>query len=129
MKAVLVLSCLLLAATTARAQQQQIYLPHYLTGNKLLEVCASPGGDESLCLGYILGVADALSEWNYAHDADPCIRPEITGRQIKDIVINYLQQRPEHRSNDGALLTIGAITTALGCNMPDGLRRKFGDRQ
>jgi hypothetical protein len=81
-----------------------------MTGNKLYEECASQ--DYSLCLGYLMGVSDAL---NATKPNLFCLPPGIKGNQELAVVVKYLRDHPEtwHYS---AWTDIGAaLAVALPC--------------
>ena len=62
----------------------------YMTGNKLYEECNSQ--DYSLCLGYVMGVSDAL---NATKPNFFCAPPNIKATQELAVVVKYLRDHPE----------------------------------
>src|SRR6516164_4411237 len=62
----------------------------YLTGNKLYEECSTQ--DYSLCLGYVMGVSDAL---NATKPNFFCAPPNIKAIQELAVVVKYLRDHPE----------------------------------
>ena len=65
----LVLVAGLLWPASTFAQDDRSSSSAYMTGNKLYEECASQ--DYSLCLGYVMGVSDALNATNRTCSAYP----------------------------------------------------------
>jgi Ssp1 endopeptidase immunity protein Rap1a len=121
--AVVLCSALMLTALTTKAEQ--IYLPHYMDGNGLLDACKSGGGENSaLCLGYILGVADTLAEWKYSQGGDVCLNPQVPGGEITDTVVRFLQEHPDSRHAGASLQTMAAVALALHCSLPNELQRR-----
>jgi len=62
----------------------------YLTGNKLYEECNST--DYSLCLGYVMGVSDAL---NATKPNFFCAPLSVKATQELAVVVKYLRDHPE----------------------------------
>jgi len=86
----LVLSAGLLWPASPFAQDDWSSSSAYMTGNKLYEECASQ--DYSLCLGYVMGVSDAL---NATKPNFFCLPPSIKGNQELAVVVKYLRDHPE----------------------------------
>jgi hypothetical protein len=63
--------------------------------------------------GFIIGVVDALTG---THDI--CLPKEIIGRQVMDIVVDYLRRHPETCRNTAAV-EIGAALKRFRCNNAD----------
>src|SRR4051794_25830911 len=75
----------------------------FLDGSTLYEICAGKGAerDDSLCLGYITGIADAFTELAADElESAPgvgCIPADATAQQVRDIVISALAANRETR--------------------------------
>jgi hypothetical protein len=93
-----------------------------IDGNKLFEHCeffstarlpphpldASKGG---YCIGYIVGVHDALvSKGNF------CVPDGVTGGQLGDVVKLYLRNHPEGRHLSADELVTAALKEKFPCN-------------
>ena len=94
----------------------------YNTGNTLLSMCeGQPPFDvlgEPYCTGYVVGIADALSieegvssVWGWK----ACIPDSVSRRQLRDVVVKYLQNNPETRDETAASLTAAALAMAFPC--------------
>jgi len=80
------------------------------TGRSLLGHCISENiSAKSHCLGYILGVYDAMDTTRFF-----CTPSDITAGRLRDIVLAYLQQNPERWDFDAENL----VTIALGKEFP-----------
>ena len=80
----LVLAAGLLWPASTFAQDGGSSSSSYMTGNKLYEECNSR--DYSLCLGYVMGVSDAL---NATKPNFFCAPPSIKGNQELAVVVKY----------------------------------------
>jgi hypothetical protein len=88
------------------------YHPAYLTGNMLFDYCQSNDrSSQGLCVGYIVGVSDMLSE---EHLVCPAQNAPIG--QIRDIVIKYLVNNPESRQYAASYLAMSALRTVFPCS-------------
>ena len=71
----------------------------FLHGDELYKFCRM--ADETLerttCIAFIIGAVDALTE---THEV--CLPKDVVGKQVVDIVINYLLSHPETRPNAAA---------------------------
>jgi len=87
----------------------------FMDGDKLLATCKSSVPIEIAdCFGYTTGVFDALS------NALICSPDGITRGQVRDIVVAYLQSKPEERHKTADVL-IGNVLSALWpCRRPTG---------
>lgn len=82
------------------------------SGNELLQDCTRQV--QSLCLGYIEAVSDALSG-NSVNGYEACIPLEVTVGQLQDIVVQYLRQDPRDRHLGAIGLVAHAISNAFPC--------------
>jgi len=81
---------------------------NYLSGNDLWEWCK--GGNDSACMGYVLGVVD---QWLRTK---PRICAEgVTRGQITDVVIKFLRDEPENRHYVAASIVELAASRAFAC--------------
>ena len=71
----------------------------FLHGDDLYKSCKM--ADETLerttCIGFIIGAVDALTK---THEI--CLPKDVVGKEVVDIVINYLLSHPETRANAAA---------------------------
>ena len=80
----------------------------FYSGNDILRFCtASNAVDQAVCGGYIVGVSDGSVL--LTGPTIICIPAGVTVKQLKDIVIAYLQRVPELRH----LAAGGSVGTAL----------------
>ena len=88
----------------------------FYDGYRLHEFCAAQRiTDEVYCMGYIAGVAEALSEGNTLYGFRACIETGVTKGQITDTVFRFLRNRPEVRDLDGVRLVTEALREAYPC--------------
>ena len=98
----LILSAMLLAST-AHAE--------FRDGNKLLaDINSSSVVDNAIVLGYVMGIADVTM--GIAH----CGPPNVTSGQIRDMVNNYLNNKPTERTKTGDEIVIYVLRTAWPCS-------------
>jgi len=84
----------------------------FIVGNELLRACS--GDSPGYCLGYVTGIADVLLTGNAVNGFRACI-PKAEPNQLKDIVIQYLQQNPSRRHFGARGLVADAISEAFPC--------------
>jgi hypothetical protein len=90
----------------------------FLTGNGLLAACQSTdNGQRGLCIGYIEGVFDtmAISLSYLGKDQCPRTMKGVTGKQIGDLVLNYLREHPEDRHTSAARIVSSVIALGFHC--------------
>jgi hypothetical protein len=87
----------------------------YMTGNYILQACASKGTyDYSFCQGYVAGVADLmLSDPKYKNTL--CMPDSVTIGQIVDISIITLKQFPNVRHENADGIIGAALLHAFPC--------------
>jgi hypothetical protein len=91
----------------------------FMNGTTLLDACQKAG--DAFCLGYVDGIADAINNSPtsiYRPDrsiALVCTTTAITGRQLVDVVVRFVQQHPEIRHNAAANLVAAALSDAFPC--------------
>jgi hypothetical protein len=77
------------------------------TGNDLIEQCSQ---NQAFCLGYVAGVADALS----ASGAICAPKPVTVGQDVA-IVMKYLNDHPERRRYSASSLAAVALGEQFAC--------------
>jgi hypothetical protein len=100
----------------------------FFTGNELYAICTSANNsDRSECLGYVVGIADAgaynpiVSKGYYTGwgssigQARWCLPEGVVVTQIRDVVLNYLRDKPQFRNSGAAGLAAFALETAWPC--------------
>ena len=106
--------CLIAAAVTVALT----YCPNpassfFDDGNKLLELCRSDV-DDLMCVGEIAGHYDMMEEIGY----DCAGATHATKRQMKDVVLKFLDDHPDLRNkHSAAALSFGAFTMAFSCRL------------
>ena len=98
----------------------------FLDGNELhkyLSRCSGPQGASSLCPaaeGYILGIYDTLKLIEVVDpdlaDVSDCI-PPVSRTQLRDVVINHLEDNPANRHLDAPILVFNAFKMAWPCKI------------
>ena len=61
----------------------------FFSGNDLYDKCTA---ESLVCAAYVAGMADA-----FVHDGTVCL-PQVSTRQLVDVVMAYLRAHPESRS-------------------------------
>jgi hypothetical protein len=114
-KALIVLLALFGAVGSAQAQQHR-------TGNDLYENCREKRQVEyvasGLCLGYIEGVFDTISETMRL-----CGWGGPSNGQLKDIVLQYLYEHPAERHKAANWLVTRAMLKAFPCQQGSAMIR------
>lgn len=87
----------------------------YLNGNDLLLICTTPQNITG-CVGYVVGVADAMADRHTVDGHRGCVPPQVASGQLVDITVNYLKQHPAQRQFLGAQLIADAIAEAFPCS-------------
>jgi hypothetical protein len=95
----------------------------FATGNTLLDACRSEERD-SICSGYIAGIADAINNSMYSilrpdksgtNMALVCTTKRILLPQLVDVVVRFLESHPEMRHYAAASLVGAALSDAFPC--------------
>lgn len=90
-----------LCATSAQAE--------FVDGNKLLADMNGSGMRQMAAIGYIMGVADALTS------VTVCMPPTVTAGQVHDMVKNHLEANPQTRHLTGDSLVSHVLTRVWPC--------------
>lgn len=108
------LACLLCMAPAAHAS--------WLSGNDLFTQCAQQQvpADKSGCLAYIMGTVDDAEVWGHPLS----IPPSVTGGQLRDIVMDYLDKHPERRHWPGSALVWNAVREAYPPPPPPPVKKR-----
>lgn len=101
---------ILMAVASCYFIQQTLAADAILNGDKLHELCEDPK-ESALCLGYIIGVADAL-----VNDGSFCVPDGATGGQMEEIVKRYLREHSERRHIGAASFVVSALQERFPCN-------------
>jgi hypothetical protein len=106
----------LLAPSTAEAVSKN--------GNELFSDCSAENATYSngICMGYIVGVGDAVLDLQFLGLIDARFSPicvprksGVTVGQMVDIVKKYLTDHPEFRHQGGGALVVQALRQAFPC--------------
>ena len=87
-------------------------------GNKLYEYCGEGQADLNwgYCVGYIVGISDAMAAGGSVNGFTACFPPGITTWQIRDVAINFLKNNPADRNDAAAGLVAASIAEAWPCH-------------
>jgi len=112
MRALLVLSLLLLSAHTAHADE------YFETGSGLYAKCTgNSAADLAYCLGYTAAIADGMQHENAV--AARCITgqfpADVTKQQVRDVVLDYLASDREIRKQPAQFLVYLALVSTFPC--------------
>ena len=92
------------------------------TGNDLYAKCSAVKSeatyyqDSAYCLAYVIGIVDAF-EFNEGVKSGLklCVPGGVTAGQLRDIVVRYLQNKPQDRHNAGSVIIFLAMSEAFPC--------------
>ena len=79
-------------------------------GNKLFQACQNNDRLYGVCLGYVIGVEDALDGQLF------CVPTGVQAGQVIDVVKSYLLDHPEKRHLQAADLVTAALREKFPCN-------------
>jgi Ssp1 endopeptidase immunity protein Rap1a len=90
----------------------QIGPSSFVTGNDLYDECtnSTESAKHIHCTGYVTGIADFLNM-----DGSVCLPANVTVRQIEDVIVNYLRQKPRYRQISASALAGTALRKAFPC--------------
>jgi hypothetical protein len=97
---------MILGAGAAQAQRVS-----KVNGTRLLAMCTVKAPTD--CEAYVSGVSDTLAELK-AKAA--CIPDAVTGRQLREVVVKYLNSNPQTRELKAGALTLKAYAAAFPCH-------------
>jgi hypothetical protein len=93
---------------------------HWLRGNELAESCGTTQEQSSaLCIGYVIGVADTMSDAGWNADAPTvkaCIPQGVVVGQLVGVVRKYLADHPEQLHAQAMHLVVFALVKAFPCS-------------
>ena len=88
----------------------------FQTGNDVLLSCNSTSAAERMyCIGYIAGAHDELVSRLLLQDQPNCAPARYTAGQVRDMTVQYLQQKPQHRHLPANYFVVLAFLEAWGC--------------
>jgi hypothetical protein len=93
-------------------------LAGFRTGNDLYSYCQEPLGEynEALCIGYILGVFDALDNVRAGMSEGLfCSPTTVNAGQVRDVVKKWLKDNPQHRHYSGGEVVSFALSKVWPC--------------
>ncbi|MFZ2106122.1 MAG: Rap1a/Tai family immunity protein [Roseiarcus sp.] len=85
----------------------------FQTGNTLLANCISPNLD--ICLGYLEGISDAMALGSLIYKSHACLPSGVSGRQLIDITVEFLQSHASIRHFQAASLVAVAFANSFPC--------------
>ena len=106
-------------AVPGMAQDPQ--MAGYITGDRLITTCDSRSErDSALCLGYILGVADAMQASKASGGAlifgwRACLPPGTTSQGLRYVAVHFLIAHPDVRQSSASGLVAKALSEAYPC--------------
>jgi hypothetical protein len=87
------------------------------TGNTLMQKCHA--GDDALCRGYVMGFADSIVLHNDFDLNEPepilCIPSHMDGKQLWNLVRQYLDEKPEWRDRPADALVSEVLLETFPC--------------
>lgn len=91
----------------------------FMDGNKLYSACIDKTDFTShvLCAGYLEAIADTVAGKANTYGT-ACFAENVTGNQVVDVVIKWLEAHPEARHYSGQSVAVAAIVQAFPCAKP-----------
>jgi hypothetical protein len=118
------LAVTLLSVATAMPAQSSVLT--FQTGNELLRLCQADSYSQGICLGFVMGVADAMEAAQSTRGTvagwRACRVTQVTGGQAEDVVLRFLTRHPEQRHLTNSSLVAQALAEAFPC--PAGSQRR-----
>ena len=103
----LALTLALMAPAPALAQRVSA-----IAGRTLQADCT--GANATACDAYVAGIADAIA-LQPGGGLAACIRPEVTGSQLRAVVLTYLHDHPRDLAGHAGHLVMHALVAAYPC--------------
>lgn len=86
---------------------------YYVDGERLYEECTSERATgEVFCLSYIMAIADALDGQRHSNSVEACIPAQVNSTTLRDVVLNFLRERPQWRHWSAYELVMLSLITA-----------------
>ena len=90
----------------------------YMAGNGLIKGCTSVvQRDNALCIGYIIGVSDAMQAAQATGGAlfgwQACLPPSATAEQVTEVSVRFLIAHPEAQQSSASGLIAKALSDAF----------------
>ena len=96
-------------------------LGYFMSGNDLLDRCRlvdigdyEGGVGFGFCLGYTLGIVDVMIGQEI-HGSQLCSPDNVEGGQLRDIVVQYLEENPAERHFSAESLVAKVLSEAFPC--------------
>ena len=104
---------------SAPAMATELEKGHIANGSELLSFCAKHSGHtQSACIGYIVGVSDALIS-NLIRDTNApvkaCIPYSVKGGDRAAVVVKWLNRHTKELRQPAATLVVRALSEAFPC--------------
>jgi hypothetical protein len=113
--AVLFLALAVSGSVRSQSQAPNSFL-FFENGNELLDSC---NNDPPWCLGYVVGIADAMSGaqsvGGTVNGWRACLPYGVTEGQVMDVVVQALRAHPQRRHNGASGLVASALSEAFPC--------------
>jgi Ssp1 endopeptidase immunity protein Rap1a len=112
------LCAILLGLLLSQSISSQDKAPDITHGNGLLQACTDEGPladlNNAFCKGYLEGAREGLALLQKDKNTGPyfCEPEEATLGQVRDIVVKYLRDNPEHRHEVSIVLVYRALQKA-----------------
>jgi hypothetical protein len=87
-----------------------------ITADKLYNACQSSNDeDQGVCLGYVMGIADALSSPNGLFGLSACTNKGVKVGELRDIVMKFLENHEAKRRFAAATGLTEALSERFPC--------------
>lgn len=113
------LVALLAAGTSLPTMAQSVNVAVLVNGNELYDWCTSSSGNakSSLCVGFIMGVLDTIETMQASKQAhrQVCVPRGVTSGQARDVLLAYLNQKPQERHLPAASIVWTSLHQVWPC--------------
>lgn len=90
---------------------------YYMSSNKLLSLCKSDlVADQNVCVGYVLGIADAAQTLDVeASMRRFCLPKNVTSNQLEKTAVKYMDDNPQQLDKPASYNLLVSLRTAFPC--------------
>jgi hypothetical protein len=97
--------------------QVRVSAPFYETGQSLQELCSGKELQQAACAYYIAGIHDNAMVRLFGQQTTNtfCFVEKLTYRQLRDVVVDYMNRRPDKLKLPGNLVVQAALQEKYPC--------------
>jgi len=90
---------------------------YYMSANKLLSLCESDSvADQNVCVGYVLGVADAAQMLDLETSMRRyCLPENLTSSQLEKAAVKHMNDHPQQLDKSASYYILVSLRKAFPC--------------